>query len=53
MSSILLILLLSILAAILWQIIKKGPNNRNKRKGSTDPTDQDDNPLFDDWDENL
>jgi hypothetical protein len=53
MSFILLILLLSILAAIFWAIIKKGPNNRNKGNSSTDPTDQDDNPLFDDWDENL
>jgi len=53
MSSILLILLLALLAVILWQIIKKGPNNRNKRDGSTDPTDRDDSPYFDDWDEKL
>lgn len=53
MSSILLIIVLSIIAAIMWQIIKKGSNSRNRRNRPEDPTDRDDSPYFDDGDENV
>lgn len=53
MSSFLIIIVLSILAAIIWQFIKKDPDNKNKSNSPTDPTDRDDSSYFDDWDEPL
>jgi hypothetical protein len=53
MRSIILIIVLSILAAIIWQLIHKNSNNKSRSNRPEDPTDRDDSPYFDDWDENV
>ena len=54
MGSILLIFVFAFVTVVIWQSINNNcKKSQNGIVKSMDPTDRDDSPYFDDWDENL